>query len=347
MSHIFTLDDLARCKVSLEFVNAEHPPSVVWQPRVQTVSLPVSTKSLSIRVNESFVNGRPSVTLFLIHDPDSTAEAEESPSSQKINSDNAQTVLSQSTTAPEIMERSTSTDSLPSPSSTSASICSASPESDLHFNYSSPAFQHEPWGTEPRLGKDLEHTSAPAAFSFPQSQRLDGDDPMISSMMSFDMFFGPGSGSSTAESSLIGTPNTFSSHLPSLGECSSSDGWSDVSSPEAGITPSPVSTGTEESGVRNHRRVRGGRMTRLSHNVCARTHPSDCNCGAVHSRTAPKNSKKRIQCSLCTETFSRRHDMMRHEATQHGKVQDWTCERCRRFFSSEAMLGVHKCPARR
>ncbi|THU95592.1 hypothetical protein K435DRAFT_124222 [Dendrothele bispora CBS 962.96] len=57
--------------------------------------------------------------------------------------------------------------------------------------------------------------------------------------------------------------------------------------------------------------------------------------------------KKRFPCSLCEETFSRRHDMMRHESAQHGKIQEWTCEKCRRFFSSEAMLMVHRCPALR
>ncbi|TFK50001.1 hypothetical protein OE88DRAFT_1661482 [Heliocybe sulcata] len=66
---------------------------------------------------------------------------------------------------------------------------------------------------------------------------------------------------------------------------------------------------------------------------------------SVHSASHRKTAKKRFECPTCSETFSRRHDMMRHEVSQHGKVPDWTCERCRRFFSSEMMFKNHKCPA--
>jgi len=75
MPHIFTLDDLARSKVCLEFVNQEQPPSVYWQPRVEPLSLNSST-TLSLRVNQTFVNGRPSLTMFLIHDPESTSQTQ-------------------------------------------------------------------------------------------------------------------------------------------------------------------------------------------------------------------------------------------------------------------------------
>ncbi|KZT19137.1 hypothetical protein NEOLEDRAFT_1142493 [Neolentinus lepideus HHB14362 ss-1] len=66
---------------------------------------------------------------------------------------------------------------------------------------------------------------------------------------------------------------------------------------------------------------------------------------SVHSGAHIKKTKKRFECPTCCETFSRRHDMMRHEVSQHGKVPDWTCERCRRFLSSKTMFKNHKCPA--
>ncbi|THV00358.1 hypothetical protein K435DRAFT_458407 [Dendrothele bispora CBS 962.96] len=75
MSHIFTLEDLSRCKVCLEFENPGQPPSIHWRPLNQPVPFnAVSSRSLSIRVNESFVDGRPSLTLFLVHDPCSTEQ---------------------------------------------------------------------------------------------------------------------------------------------------------------------------------------------------------------------------------------------------------------------------------
>jgi len=73
MSHIFTLDDLARCKVSFDFANPGQPSSINWQPRIQAVSVPTSSQTLSIRVDESFVNGRPCLTLFLVHDLESVS----------------------------------------------------------------------------------------------------------------------------------------------------------------------------------------------------------------------------------------------------------------------------------
>ncbi|KZT25279.1 hypothetical protein NEOLEDRAFT_1134101 [Neolentinus lepideus HHB14362 ss-1] len=66
---------------------------------------------------------------------------------------------------------------------------------------------------------------------------------------------------------------------------------------------------------------------------------------SVHASAHIRKKKKRFECTHCSETFSRWHDMMRHEVSQHGKVPDWTCSGCRRFFSSEMTLKNHKCPA--
>ena len=35
----------------------------------------------------------------------------------------------------------------------------------------------------------------------------------------------------------------------------------------------------------------------------------------TNARRINKRARKRVKCSLCDETFSRRHDMMRHEVT--------------------------------
>jgi len=67
----------------------------------------------------------------------------------------------------------------------------------------------------------------------------------------------------------------------------------------------------------------------------------------IHASLHTRKEKKRFDCAHCSETFSRRHDLMRHEVSQHGKVPEWTCDGCRRFFSSEMTLKKHKCPASR
>jgi 5-methylcytosine-specific restriction endonuclease McrA len=36
---------------------------------------------------------------------------------------------------------------------------------------------------------------------------------------------------------------------------------------------------------------------------------------------------------------------LRHEVTQHGKVCEFICTDCGRFFSSQKTLDNHKCPA--
>ncbi|KAJ7850195.1 hypothetical protein B0H14DRAFT_2763999 [Mycena olivaceomarginata] len=38
-----------------------------------------------------------------------------------------------------------------------------------------------------------------------------------------------------------------------------------------------------------------------------------------------------------------RHDRLRHEVTQHGRVCEWACNTCSGFFSSSRTLDNHKC----
>jgi len=50
-------------------------------------------------------------------------------------------------------------------------------------------------------------------------------------------------------------------------------------------------------------------------------------------------------CTLgCLEKFSRQHDRLRHEVAKHGKICEFTCKECGRFFSTQKTLGKHKCP---
>ncbi|KAJ6624603.1 hypothetical protein B0H10DRAFT_2212709 [Mycena sp. CBHHK59/15] len=45
----------------------------------------------------------------------------------------------------------------------------------------------------------------------------------------------------------------------------------------------------------------------------------------------------------CSEIFSRKHDRLRHEVTQHGTKCEWVCHKCRKFFASEKTLTKHGC----
>jgi hypothetical protein len=66
----------------------------------------------------------------------------------------------------------------------------------------------------------------------------------------------------------------------------------------------------------------------------------------LHMRSHKAKPRVRLPCtSGCSECFSRSHDRLRHEVTQHGKVCEFVCDDCRRFFSSKNTLENHKCPA--
>ncbi|KAK7042014.1 hypothetical protein R3P38DRAFT_303535 [Favolaschia claudopus] len=54
--------------------------------------------------------------------------------------------------------------------------------------------------------------------------------------------------------------------------------------------------------------------------------------------------QKSFPCTMgCALHFSRKHDRLRHEVTQHGRLCEWECRTCLGFFSSEATLKKHKC----
>ncbi|KAF4565567.1 C2H2-type domain-containing protein [Pleurotus pulmonarius] len=65
----------------------------------------------------------------------------------------------------------------------------------------------------------------------------------------------------------------------------------------------------------------------------------------VHVEAHKPKPRVSFPCTLgCSERFSRQHDRLRHEVAKHGKVCEFSCNECGRFFSSQKTLGNHKCP---
>jgi len=70
MTHVFALEDLSRHKLCLRFVAPGQPLSIHWQPLNQPLTNFSLTRSLplSIRVDETVVDGHPSVAIFIVTD---------------------------------------------------------------------------------------------------------------------------------------------------------------------------------------------------------------------------------------------------------------------------------------
>ncbi|KAJ7699535.1 hypothetical protein B0H17DRAFT_1129150 [Mycena rosella] len=65
-----------------------------------------------------------------------------------------------------------------------------------------------------------------------------------------------------------------------------------------------------------------------------------------HVQAHRRKTQSPFPCVMgCARQFSRKHDRLRHEVTQHGRVCA-TCGACQGFFSSEATLSRHKCRMR-
>ncbi|EIN08977.1 hypothetical protein PUNSTDRAFT_134150 [Punctularia strigosozonata HHB-11173 SS5] len=114
----------------------------------------------------------------------------------------------------------------------------------------------------------------------------------------------------------------------------------------AHMLPSPPPTATSEKDGRPPAKTRRKRYACLYPN-CDRLLTSEYT-RRVHMTTHTK-VRKSIPCTMpgCMENFSRMHDRLRHEVTQHGKVCEFSCHVCKRFFSSAKFLGNHKCPGER
>lgn len=65
----------------------------------------------------------------------------------------------------------------------------------------------------------------------------------------------------------------------------------------------------------------------------------------VHMEAHKPKPRVSFPCTQgCSERFSRQHDRLRHEVAKHGRVCEFLCDECGRFFSSKKTLGNHKCP---
>ncbi|KAJ7588516.1 hypothetical protein C8J56DRAFT_785411 [Mycena floridula] len=65
----------------------------------------------------------------------------------------------------------------------------------------------------------------------------------------------------------------------------------------------------------------------------------------VHMEAHKPKPRVSFPCTLgCPERFSRQHDRLRHEVAKHGKICEFLCDECGRFFSTNKTLGNHKCP---
>ncbi|KAJ7767024.1 hypothetical protein DFH07DRAFT_335591 [Mycena maculata] len=63
-----------------------------------------------------------------------------------------------------------------------------------------------------------------------------------------------------------------------------------------------------------------------------------------HARIHEPKIQKVFPCTMgCILQFSRKHDRLRHEVTQHGRICEWGCNVCLGPFSSESTLKNHKC----
>ncbi|KAF7300167.1 Transcriptional regulator prz1 [Mycena kentingensis (nom. inval.)] len=111
--------------------------------------------------------------------------------------------------------------------------------------------------------------------------------------------------------------------------------------------PSSSSGARAQSPMPNHRRFRcpdGDCEREFSSKYTWTRHVEGHAQDRSHVR---EREKKYFPCEMgCPMRFSRKHDRLRHEVTQHGRVCDWSCAACSGFFSSEATLRKHKCRSR-
>ena len=115
--------------------------------------------------------------------------------------------------------------------------------------------------------------------------------------------------------------------------CSSLDPTDIKISPSRGTSPLPLRTETD------HRR----RFPCLIIG-CERRFTSQYTL-KVHMEAHKPKPRSSFPCTLgCSEKFSRQHDRLRHEVAKHGKICEFSCEDCGRFFSTRKTLSNHKCP---
>jgi len=146
----------------------------------------------------------------------------------------------------------------------------------------------------------------------------------------------PSSSSSTStwssQPQSLSSPQSSTSHSPS-GSCSSLDAVDIKKEPSAESSPR-----TENNHQQSRRRfpcVIIGCERRFTSQYTLK----------VHMEAHKPKPRSSFPCTLgCQERFSRQHDRLRHEVAKHGKICEFSCEDCGRFFSTKKTLGNHKCP---
>ncbi|THU91255.1 hypothetical protein K435DRAFT_780831, partial [Dendrothele bispora CBS 962.96] len=374
MSHIFTFQDLAHYKVSLEFASdlfdqasTSSPSTITWQPRLQNISVPASAQCLSVQVNESFVNGRLCVSLSLVYDSESEAELFGRHSSQvRYSALFVKNVFLHEDDGVLYVDPLETDSILAFPGalvsdSGNSFIHSKLPssQSDLVSGFLSSNYQAEHWQSEPghqrigplsamndcshKINSDLEYLNNASEFFFPPTLLpLD----ILPSNATVDSIFT--SDAKLSFSTEMMTPSS-SSNLSSLsldpslslsieGCRSDRTQWSDSSSSSPKFTTTSSSstttttptnlsedsdhdycyTSSSSSGDSDDRDICRDlegctRTARSSPRDTVNSTPSVTAIPTMGITMARLRKKKRFPCSLCEETFSRRHDMMRHE----------------------------------
>jgi len=216
--------------------------------------------------------------------------------------------------------------------------------------------------------------SSPAAYdcSVPDDLMKDINyESFLSSFSSSDMYLGP-LGSLDQLPPLEGSFPSQCNEEPILLQCNdtmppftlrsppnpeNSETYSGIPSTPCQL-PSPVPTEPAVSAGTNTRasntstvhheeelagRRRRARRFACLEPTCSRKFASKYTLG-LHMSTHQPGRNIRYACQMgCTETFSRQHDRLRHEVSQHGRVSEWTCVWCRHVFSSQSTHDKHKC----
>jgi hypothetical protein len=114
--------------------------------------------------------------------------------------------------------------------------------------------------------------------------------------------------------------------------------------PPSASSDSAATSDSENAPAGPSRRACKRRRFSCSYEGCTRRFTSHYTLKLHQDAHKPKERQWYTCTAGCSEHFSRQHDRLRHEVAKHGKVCEWICGDCQRFFSSSRTLSNHKCP---
>ncbi|KAJ7705028.1 hypothetical protein B0H17DRAFT_1039118 [Mycena rosella] len=136
------------------------------------------------------------------------------------------------------------------------------------------------------------------------------------------------------------TSDTLPEDTPDVSPSVSNSYTTDDTSSSAPSTPSEIPASPGGSS-----RLRPHGIYRCPEPGCQRSFKSQYTL-SKHTQAHRPKTQSPFPCTMgCALEFSRKHDRLRHEVTQHGRVCA-KCGACRGFFSSEVTLNKHKCKIR-